>query len=307
MRLTPESLPSAPKLQTAPRLQIIYNPVAGPRRERRFRKVLAQLRRAGCHITVRETTRSGDAEDFARSATAIDCDVLVAAGGDGTINEVINGMVERDLPLAIIPLGTANVLAAEIGLTTQPEEIARTIVGGRRVAVSVGRINDRRFIQMAGVGFDAHVVESVSPSLKRLLGKGAYVIESLMEIINHVPTRFDVEIDGVDHGAATVILSNGHFYAGRFVCAPEASIETPVLHVSLFRDAGRVAWVKYSLALLLGLIPQLKSVDIVTGRHIRLRGPAGEPVQCDGDILAALPAEVTVEPDRLDLMMPPHP
>lgn len=304
MRLTPESPASPPVVHIPPRVLIIYNPVAGPRRERRFRKVLAQLRRAGCHITVRETTRSGDAEDFARRATAIDCDVLVAAGGDGTINEVINGMVERGLPLAIIPLGTANVLAAEIGLSTRPEDIARAIVHGRRVAVTVGRIGERRFIQMAGLGFDAHVVEAVSPSLKRMLGKGAYVVESLIEIVNHRPTRFEIEIDGTPREAATVILANGHFYAGRFVCAPEASVRTPLLHVCLFHDAGRLACIKYSLALLLGLIPKLKSVETLTARHLVLRGPAGEPVQCDGDILAALPAEVSVEPDRLELMMP---
>lgn len=306
MRLTPESVPTAPVTPAPPRLQIIYNPVAGPRRERRFRQVLSRLRRAGCHITVRETTRSGDAEDFARRATAIDCDVLVAAGGDGTINEVINGMVERGLPLAIIPLGTANVLAAEIGVSTRPDDIARAIVHGRRVPVTVGRINDRRFIQMAGVGFDAHVVEAVSPSLKRLLGKGAYVIESLAEIINHRPTRFPVEIDGEAHDAATVILANGHFYAGRYICAPEASVRAPVIHVCLFRDTGRLACIKYSLALLLGLIPRLPSVEIRAARHIVLKGPSGEPVQCDGDILAALPAEVRVEPDRLELMMPPE-
>ncbi len=124
-----------------------------------------------------ETTRPGDAEKTANLLQAADFDVVVAAGGDGTINEVANGLIKATgavPPLAIIPLGTANVLAEEIGLRGQPAAIAKAIACGDRITVHLGLANGRHFIMMAGVGFDAHVVANVDLALKRRTGKIAY-------------------------------------------------------------------------------------------------------------------------------------
>lgn len=287
------------------RLLVIFNPTAGPSRSRRFQLTLASLRRLGCDIDIRETRRRGDAEEIAASADPAQTDVVVAAGGDGTINEIINGLIGKGLPLALIPLGTANVLASEIGLSTAPEKVAQAIVAGNRRAICLGRVNGRWFSMMAGLGFDAHVVEAVSPPLKRLIGKGAYIFESLMEIIRYRPIKYSLILDGERHEAASVIIANGHFYAGRYVAAPDADLREPILQVCLLRRTGRWQCVRYSLALLIGRLHRLRDVSIVPARHIALETPAGEPVQCDGDILGTVPLEVQIAENQLEMIYPP--
>ncbi len=165
------------------RVLVIHNPTAGWRRRRRFERILSALIAAGVDVDVRPTTRRGDAEAFARAADPAEHDAIAVAGGDGTINEVVNGLGDKKLPLAVIPLGTANVLAHEIGLGGSPREIAETIARGRPQPISVGIVNGRRFVMMAGFGFDAHVVAEVKPMIKKLFGKIAYVISTLKALV----------------------------------------------------------------------------------------------------------------------------
>src|SRR5262249_60700955 len=150
--------------------------------------------------------------------------LLVIAGGGGTINEAVNGLLSRGggaaSPLALVPLGTANVLANEIGLVTAPAAVARTIARGAAVRAYVGIANGRCFTAMAGAGFDAHVVAHVSLRLKRLLGKGAYVLESLRQLWRFPFPRYRVTIDGQSYDAASVIVAKGHYYGGRHLRAP---------------------------------------------------------------------------------------
>lgn len=286
------------------RALVIFNPVAGWRRRRFLRRVLDELGRRGVRVTVRETRGRGDAERFAREASAAAFDRLVVAGGDGTINEAVNGLRDRALPVAIVPLGTANVLAAEIGLRIDAAAVAAAIASGPVRPVAMGRVNGRRFAMMAGIGFDAHVVEHVSLPLKRATGKLAYIAEMLSRMRAYRPTLYEVCIDGRVHRAASAIIAKGHFYGGRFVCAPAARLDSPDLHVCLFGRAGRVQIVRYAAALALGALHRLPDVTIVPARHVEVLGPAGEPVQGDGDTLARLPAAVDVLPDDLRLVMP---
>jgi diacylglycerol kinase (ATP) len=161
---------------------------------------------------------------------------------------------------------------------------------------------------MAGVGFDAHVVAGVSPRLKRLLGKGAYVLEMLRQLFRFPFPRYKVSIDGAPHEAASVVVSRGRFYGGRFVVAPEARLDRAELHVCLFKRGGRWRTIRYALALASGRLPYLPDIEILVGRHVTIEGPAGDPVQGDGDIIARLPVTIALSPVTLELMRPPpHP
>ncbi len=286
------------------RVVVIFNPAAGRRRRRRLVRVLAELERRGVVTTLYATTERGDAERFAGEANRTVCDRLVVAGGDGTINETINGLADRELPLALIPLGTANVLAREIGLALGAKAIARTIVEGRVQNVALGRANDRRFIVMAGVGLDAHVVEAVSPRLKRWIGAGAYMVEILREIIGRRPRNYEVVVDGNAQRAASVIVARGRLYGGRFVLAPGARLDDPRFHVCLFQGNRRRDMVRYVAALALGRLARLADVTIVQATRVEIAAPAGEPVQADGELLARLPAVFTIEMNGLRLVVP---
>jgi diacylglycerol kinase (ATP) len=288
----------------APRLLIIHNPVSG-RGPGPLREVVGHLERMGCRVTVRPTACRGDAQVFASEVSEAAFDRIVVCGGDGTINEAVNGLSASSPPLAIIPAGTANVLAAEIGLGSRPEEIAQTIVAGEARAVSVGAINGHKFLLMAGVGFDAQVVATVSSRLKRAIGKGAYVLASLMQMIRGDFARFEVLVDGVPYEAASIVVANAHYYGGTFVCAPEARLDSPVLQVCLFERGNRFYVAVYGLALMLGLLPKAPGYRIVTATRVEIRRPDGAPIQSDGDFVGVTPAEVTVTPGAARLVFPP--
>jgi len=293
------------------RLLVVYNPTAGRRGRRRIEAVLAALRARGCRLDLRETSAPGDAEALARTAATEQVDLLVAAGGDGTINEAVNGLVGRGAgeeapPLAILPLGTANALASEIGLDLDPGRLARTIALGRPVPVSLGRANDRLFTMMAGVGFDAHVVDAVSLDLKRLIGKGAYVWESARALRRFAFPGYRVTLDGALHDAASVIVAKGRFYGGRFVCAPEARLTEPLFQVCLFGRPGAWNALRYAAALGLGTLGRLPDYSVVPAREVLIEGPEGDPVQGDGDVIARLPVRIRLLPEALRLVMPPE-
>jgi YegS/Rv2252/BmrU family lipid kinase len=231
-------------------------------------------------------------------------DSIVVSGGDGTINEVFNGLTPQSPPVAIIPRGTANVLAAEIGLGLDAGEIAENIVGGEARWVSVGAVNGHKFLLMAGVGFDAQVVATVSSKLKRAIGKGAYVLASLKQMIRGAFPRFKVLIDGVPYDAASVVIANAHYYGGKFVCAPEARLESPDLQVCLFGHGNRFYVAVYGLALTLGLLPKAPGYRILTATRVEIRQPEGAEFQCDGDFIGHTPAVATITPHAARLVFP---
>lgn len=289
------------------RILVIYNPSAGQWRRRRLKATLRDLEALGGELTLHETTRPGDAEATAQGLSAKDYDVVVAAGGDGTINEVANGLIKATgpiPPLAIIPLGTANVLAQEIGLRGQSAVIARAIIEGPRQNVHLGQANGHHFIMMAGVGFDAHVVAHVDLALKRHTGKIAYVLETLIQALRYGFPPCRVTIDGRSFDARSVVICNGRHYGGPFIAAPEASLGTPAFEVCLLERGGWIHALRYGAALVLGRLSTLPDVRILSGRVVRIDGQKDLPVQGDGDIIATLPVDIVVAPETLDLIVP---
>ncbi|MBB3263517.1 YegS/Rv2252/BmrU family lipid kinase [Azospirillum sp. OGB3] len=289
---------------------MIHNPVAGARRARRLGAVLERLeQRHGVAVTLRATGGRGDAEAMARAVAPGAFDAVVAAGGDGTINEVVNGLGARGdggaaIPLGIVPLGTANVLAHELGLPLDAEGTARVLAEGRSLPVHLGVANGRAFAMMAGAGLDARVVERVDPRLKRLIGKGAYAVETLARIAAGGGGPYRVAVDGAEPvEVASVIVAKGHFYGGRFVCAPDARLADPWLHVCLFPRSGRGNALRYLWGVTAGRLPRFPDYRILPARRVIVDGPAGEPVQGDGDVIARLPVEIALAPWVLPVLV----
>jgi len=286
---------------------VILNPVAGRRRRARFEAVLGALAAAGCAVVVEETRGPGDAARIAQAARPDTVDVIAVAGGDGTINETLAGLGADAPPIAIVPLGTANVAALKIGLGGSPADIAAAIARGEPTTVHLGRIDGRAFLLMAGAGFDAAVVAAVTPSLKRRLGRYAYMLEAIRRLARHDYRPLTVTIDGRVHHAASVVVGNGRHYGGRFSCTPGARIDAPGFEVCLARRGGPLATLRYAAALGLGILPRLSDVTLVPGRVVRIDGPPGAPVQADGDIVAALPVEIDVAPGTIRVLRPAPP
>lgn len=282
--------------------------MAGRRRRRRLAAVIAALERQGCAVTLRETAGPGDAIRLAGEITGAEADVLVVAGGDGTINEAINGRPADGPPISILPMGTANLLALEIGLPRSAEALARMIVSGPARPAWPARIDGRLFMLMAGAGFDANVVAKMPSPLKRAIGIGAYTLMVLRLLIDGFDfPAYEVEIDGAPCRAASVIVAKGHYYAGLHVCAGAASIEAPDLHVCLFERPGRFQVLRYATGLFLGRLERMAGYRVVAARRVAIRAPAGEPVQLDGDAAGVLPAVIERASAPVPVIRPPVP
>ncbi len=277
---------------------VIYNPTAGRRRVRHLWHVLDVLVAHGVRLEVVETRGVGHARRLAHEAVCCGVAQLVAAGGDGTIAEVADGMAGSAARLGIIPLGTANVLAHELGLPRAAADVASMLVSGRVVTLWPGiSRNDegsRLFVQMLGIGFDAHVVHHVSRRVKRAFGRGAYVLQTLRELPRYGFETMRLRVDGVPHEAGSVIISKGCLYGGPYMLAPDASSASPGFSVVLFERAGIGAALLAGAALPLNLMARLPGVirlrasDVVfTDRRQAL------PAQSDGDPAGCTPLHVT--------------
>lgn len=296
-----------------PRIAIIFNPIAGRRRRLVLEDVCDRLVARGWAVELKPTGARGDAERFAREIAELPAtqrpDLLAVAGGDGTIGEAINGLMAANtrapMPFGIIPMGTANVLAAEIGLAVNADVIAATLDARRAQAIHIGRANGRAFTLMAGVGFDAHVVAELDTALKRRIGKGAYVIGALRQMFRFGFPTYRVRIDqGPVREAASVIVAKGRFYGGRHVVAPQAGLDAPHFQICLFERKGAFHVLRYALALALGCLPRARGYRILEGRHVTIEGPIHDPVQGDGDVLGQLPVTIEIAATPLHLVMP---
>ena len=296
---------------------LIRNPIAGRRRRGLVENVVRLVQAEGWTVDLIDTEAAGDARRLAETCDASRYAVIAVAGGDGTINEVVNGLARRadgGPALALVPLGTANVLAHELGLRATAKMVARTMIAGRELLVRPGEATGsgvpRQFSLMAGAGFDAKVVAGVSAPLKRRLGKAAYVWRSMIETRRYRPVRYAVEVDGVTYEAASVIVTRSRLYAGPYVVAPAATLGEPLLHVCLFERWGRSQTLRFGLALLMGRLPRTGGYRVIAGRDVKVSvlSDAGEsrsqPVQIDGDNALTLPVSIGLAAGSVRLLQP---
>jgi diacylglycerol kinase (ATP) len=276
---------------------IVFNPVAGRRRAHLLWRVLDVLVANGVRLELAETCRSGHAEALALEAVRRGEKMVVAAGGDGTIAEVANGLMGTGARLGVIPLGTANVLAHELGLPFSPKAVAAALAFGRTTTlwpgVASSATGDRLFVQMLGVGFDAHVVKRVSFPMKKLLGKGAYVMRSMAELTRYSYPRIRIRLDEVETQAASVIVSKGRLYGGSFRLASDAVPGEPGFTVMLFDGTGPWATAMYGAALPLNLLGRAPWVRRVRADRIDFIGNEPIPAQTDGDPAGCAVVSVT--------------
>jgi len=292
----------------ARRLLVIHNPTAGRRAQGKVERWCAALARLGAELTLARTEGPRHAIELARHADAMRFDAVAVAGGDGTINEAVNGLAGSALPLAMLPLGTANVLANELNLPHDIEALAEIAAFAPARHIRPGEILTEghnepwRFLLMAGIGFDAEVVAHLNLRLKRQIGKGAYALGSLCELARHAPRRFAARIDGKATEPASLVIARAHFYGGRFVLAPEARLDEAKLYAVQFPGVSRLATLRYMAAVLTGTLARQCDVRVDDVQSIEIDGPKGAPVQIDGDVRAYLPARIRLGAEPVGLI-----
>jgi len=288
----------------ARRISLIINPVSGGAGKLDLARLEGIATEQGCQLDVLRTESAGHATDLAREARQEGVDLVLAGGGDGTINEVVNGLAMTDTPLGIVPLGTVNVLARECGLPLDPESAFRAALERKPRSISLGHIVaggvERYFSFVAGIGFDAHVVHGVSTGLKRYIGKGAYIAKALTSLATWSPPALRVSVDGMEIECQMLVASNGRDYGGDFVMAPEADLTGPGLVFTLLTDMRPVAMLKFALAFGLGRHLSVKGVEAITTHGATINGLAH--IQLDGDYFGVTPAVISSFPGALRLV-----
>jgi YegS/Rv2252/BmrU family lipid kinase len=287
---------------------LVANPRAGRMRGSRWAMVEACLRERGLEVVNIEAGPEGAADALreALKAESSDTSIVVAAGGDGTIHAVLLALCGTEFPLAILPVGSVNVLARELGVPRDLEEACSVAAIGRSRRIDLGLANGQPFALMAGVGFDAEVVAAVAPEVKGVIGSSAYVAKGL-EVLARYPTslfRLRTESEEFESRAWLAVVSNASHYTYRWRLSPDARIDDGWLDICLFEADSPARTAQQVVAALRGRHQGHPGV-----RHLRARGISFHcdppvAVQLDGDHVGETPTEITIAPKALSVVVP---
>ena len=319
--------------------ELIYNPSSGQvvvRHE--LDNVVAFLNRYGWSVTLRETSKPLEATELARYAANRDAKVVIAAGGDGTVNEVANGLVNTAAALGVLPVGTTNSWALQMGIPalnpllpgTQAVKLiaaleeriarplpasyyrkvlldaARVLVEGNTVAVDMGELSGRHFLMWAGIGFDAAIAQSIPLQEKRALGSWAYVLPAIGASYRYSSTDVWLNLDGKDVKVSTpfIVVSNIQLYGGMVAIGAKACVNDARLDVCIFKGGGFFSFVQQAMKVLAHRHLQDPQVEYYQCREIIVESARSLPVQIDGETFTTTPVAIHTVPSSLKVIVP---
>jgi diacylglycerol kinase (ATP) len=309
------------------RVALIENPASGsvsPLRKGVVRRAASALAAAGIEVdhTILDGPGSGSA--LASAAVARGCDTVLVCGGDGTVHEVLQALVGTGVALGVLPLGTANALAANLGLAGSPEKTIRALLDAKPVDVPVGRIRYRAmdgshqcryFTVAAGIGPDALLMVRMDPVLKRRLGYVLYMIEAFRIWASHPFPLFEVRVDDGDGGKATVRASQllavriRSFGGVLGQLAPGASLRSDKLSLLAFKTRSRLGYLRFLLAVMAGRQTFSNGVELISAKSVECNAApdAKTPlyVEADGEVLGHVPVRMEMTCEKLTLLVPP--
>ncbi|HYP13218.1 MAG TPA: diacylglycerol kinase family protein [Bryobacteraceae bacterium] len=293
---------------------LIYNPFAGQlirKRDQLLQRTIEMLRARGHRVEPVATTGPRTAGALAKECIAKGADLILAAGGDGTINEVLNGMVHSDVPMGVMPAGTANVLAVELGVGTRMLRVAEQLEGLIPARIALGLLENaaeerRHFILMAGAGLDAMIVYNIDAKLKAVLGKVAYWVGGFGQFGKPLP-EFDVRTNGHSTRCSFALASRVRNYGGDLWIARGASLFNNHFELVLFEGANSLPYVKYLIGVVTNRLAQMRGVTVLQTQSLTVENATGPGVyvQIDGEHAGRLPVRLTIVPQSLTLLVPP--
>jgi len=292
---------------------VIFNPTARGDKARRFRAHLDAISR---ETTLKQTAAAGDARRLAAEAVREGFEIIVAAGGDGTLNEVLNGIGdERDgferSRLGVLPLGTVNVFAKELLIPTKLDLAWEIIRKGKEQKIDLpwaeyqvqGRTVRRCFAQLAGAGLDARAIELVKWQVKKMVGPIAYVLAGMHALLGP-SCKINATANGSSIAGELVLIGNGRLYGGQYRLFPKADLKDGMLEVCIFPRVNWLTLARCSPGLLLNGTLPASSTRLFQAEKFTLTSSTPTPLQLDGELVGHLPATFTVERSRLRVITP---
>lgn len=291
------------------RALVIFNPAAGHAAEfdQDIQEAAEVWRANGWEVTLQPTAAQGDGTRLAREAAEAGFDIVIAAGGDGTVNEVINGLVGTQTALGALPIGTVNVWVRELGLPLQPRAAAQALLNTQPKAIDVGKAGDRYFLLMAGIGFDAAVTAEVRTEEKRRLGALAYVFHALDLSRRFRGIRTRIVIDGkpLRTNALMVVVGNSQLYGGFLKITARARIDDGLLDVCIIKGNTLRGVPLRFLSILLRRATSDPKIAYHRARSVQIETRNPIPVQVDGDHIGYTPMTFESVPGALYALLPP--
>lgn len=262
-------------------------------------RIERELKRKGHQVIIRPTSAPLEAIELARRSEGEGSELIISVGGDGTLNEVINGISSPGTKLGIIPTGISNVLALELDIPPGLDRAIRVILDGHTRLIDLGIVNERLFSTMVSIGLDAEAVRVVNPGLKKFLKRYAYHLAGVKALISFRPAPFTLRTEeGQELSGQAVVISNARFYGGHHQINPGARIDDGFLHCCLFEKGSRMDYTRYFLGVLRKKHHTFHDVHLVKTTGIRI-DTSGLPIQADGDYIGRTPARIEILPKRL--------
>lgn len=291
----------------SPKIQFVINPSAGQGKyERIIHAIRETLSDSNLKYDIKVLEYKGEATSVAREA-ANTHDIVVAVGGDGTVNEVFNGLVGTQAVFGIIPAGTGNGFARELGLPLKPGEACRVLMEGNVKSIDVGMVNDRYFLGTAGVGFDAMISKLAGEKLGRLRGMWLYFVAGALVFYKYTPQLMDVNIDAekVETTPLLIAVANTARYGGMALIAPDAKPDDGLLDVCIIRKMGIVRLLWHLPKLFTGKHVKLPDVSMYKCKSITINAPEPIPVHVDGEAIDSRSrVEFTLLPNAIKVLVP---
>lgn len=296
-------------------ITIIVNPVAGAGIRNNLTRAISAFNARGVRPLIRTTGKRGDAEYWAAEEADRGCNIVVAAGGDGTINEVANGLAGSRAALGVLPMGVANLLSMEMGIPADPERAVDFIMRGIPHPVNPGYVilhddnsgkeRKRYFLLMTGIGFDGGVMHDMKRASVARWGKTAYVSAGMRAISKYTHTSFTVRIDHREEVVAySAVVGKSRFYGGPWMVTPGASITGDWLHLCIFTGKGAFRMLWNAVAIIANRHLPLSGVYDARARTLDISSREKVHVQVDGDYLGSLPIRCGVAKHELSIMAP---
>jgi len=284
---------------------LIANPKSGSASKRKLERAVSIIKETGREVEILYTQCRGDGIRLAREAAGMGAGLVIAKGGDGTFNEVANGLAGTDVPMALLPAGTTNVLAKEFDLPENVEGAMRVALSGTPRTASLAKIEwegtERYFCFVAGIGFDAAAVHATrGKPLMRISGKLSHIVYGFGVLAGWNPELLEIEADGRRYEGYSVIFANAAKYAGHMKVAPHANILDPELYMFIMKGRRRWDVFRYVAGILSGRNVHFKDVVYEKVRSVKVSG--GAHVQVDGDYLGMTPAVVTADAARVKII-----
>tara|TARA_B100000427_G_scaffold134757_1_gene112027 strand:+ start:23389 stop:24309 length:921 start_codon:yes stop_codon:yes gene_type:complete len=298
---------------------LLFNPQAGYGRKKNiFKKnishqshyesllkmIKAELIAHNFELTTLILDKSINTTDIVAKLTPTKTDIVIAAGGDGTINKIINGLVISKLPLGIIPIGSVNILALDLNIALNIKQACQQIATGSPKKIDIGKANNHYFSSMAGIGLDAKIIKHTPLTLKKKFGLSsfAYIALKILSTYKYNPIHLSIDNKKTIHTAYSVIINNSKYYGGKFLISPKSSLTDGKLEIILLKKGNLRSLFQFLKHLIYGTLNTCNDITMIQGNTLNINNNEKHHLHVDAEYIGKETITISLLPKKLTII-----